>query len=56
VAARCERLIECLMNYRYPDDERAMTPMKDGHDHGVDALRYMLVNLEWGSAVGVMRL
>jgi hypothetical protein len=56
VAARCERLIECLMNYRYPDDERAMTPMKDGHDHAVDALRYMLVNLEWGSAVGVMRL
>ncbi len=37
------RLIECLHNYRFPDDPASIAPVKDGHDHAVDALRYMLI-------------
>lgn len=47
VHRRCERLIDALLRYRYPSDRPdATTPMKDGADHPVDALRYMLVNLD----------
>jgi hypothetical protein len=43
---RCTHLIESLTNYRFPDNEQIATPLKDGHDHAVDALRYMLINLD----------
>lgn len=44
IHARCTRLIDAMMNYRYDDRDRA--PLKDGHDHAVDALRYMITNLD----------
>jgi hypothetical protein len=48
VHARCKRLIEALEKYRYdasrPDRD---TPLKDGtHDHPIDALRYLVINLD----------
>ncbi len=47
VHARCAKLIESLRRYRYPEDKpEAMQPLKDGHDHAVDALRYMVMNLD----------
>ncbi|MBL8746487.1 MAG: hypothetical protein JNK58_09050 [Phycisphaerae bacterium] len=55
VHERCVRLIECLMNYRYSEDVRRLTPLKDGHDHAVDALRYMLTNVDAADGVGVKR-
>lgn len=48
IHARCRHLIESLERYHYPanrpDDD---TPVKgDGFDHAVDALRYMVHNLD----------
>lgn len=44
---RCGRLIESLEGYRYPaDDPESTTPVKDGSDHAVDALRYLIQNLD----------
>jgi len=46
---RCERLIESLSMYHYPPgDAEVLLPVKDGHDHAADALRYMIVNLDRG--------
>lgn len=44
VHARCARLIESLERYHYAPDGRE--PEKDGHDHAVDALRYLVQNLD----------
>ncbi len=51
VHPRCERLIEALRCYHF-DTENAQRqdPVKDGPDHLCDALRYMIINLESGSA------
>lgn len=50
IHARCRRLIEALQEYHYPpDEERSETPVKDGHDHIADALRYLVVNLDRGA-------
>jgi len=47
VHERCESLIESLERYHYPaDDKESMTPVKDGSDHAVDALRYLVQNLD----------
>jgi hypothetical protein len=51
VHPRCERLIEALRCYRWPEAPATVrsgetTPIKDGHDHAVDALRYLIVNLD----------
>jgi hypothetical protein len=47
VHARCGHLIECLERYHYPVDRpESMTPEKDGFDHGADALRYLVQNLD----------
>lgn len=47
VHASCARLIESLERYRYPPGEpESLTPIKDGSDHAVDALRYMIQNLD----------
>ncbi len=49
VHASCETLIESLERYRYPADQpESTTPVKDGSDHAVDALRYMIQNLDAG--------
>ncbi|USN99694.1 MAG: hypothetical protein H6810_03275 [Phycisphaeraceae bacterium] len=49
VHASCEKLIESLERYRYPSDQpESLTPVKDGSDHAVDALRYMIQNLDAG--------
>lgn len=48
---RCRRLIAGLEGYRF-DSRRpgCEEPVKDGHDHVVDALRYMMVGMERGYA------
>ncbi|MBX3363374.1 MAG: hypothetical protein KF866_01305 [Phycisphaeraceae bacterium] len=44
---RCTRLIESLECYHYPRDKpESLVPVKDGHDHAVDALRYLILNLD----------
>jgi hypothetical protein len=47
IHARCRQLIEAMEKYHYdasrPDKEE---PVKDGPDHAVDALRYLIVNLD----------
>jgi len=49
VHRRCARLIESLGTYRYGSPGSAEpTPRKDGPDHAVDALRYLVQNLDGG--------
>lgn len=55
---RCATLIKCLETYHYPEDDLESTePVKDGADHAVDALRYLVQNLDrpervsWGRYV-----
>ncbi len=43
----CEELIRSLEQYHYPRDQpENPMPEKDGSDHAVDALRYMIQNLD----------
>jgi hypothetical protein len=49
---RCKQLIEAMRTYRYGAG-RAETPVKDGADHLVDALRYYFVNRDGGEVEGV---
>ncbi len=50
IAPHCEHLIRSLAGYHFdPDKPRSESPVKDGHDHACDALRYLVVNLETGS-------
>jgi hypothetical protein len=46
ISSRCQRLIEAMECYRYPEGGRAgELPLKDGlYDHPIDALRYFFVN------------
>ncbi|MFG0282881.1 MAG: hypothetical protein ACF8R7_00525 [Phycisphaerales bacterium JB039] len=47
ISPRCATLIRSMESYHY--DERnldAETPVKDGADHAVDALRYLVLNLD----------
>lgn len=47
VHARCSVLRECLEKYHYPADKPySLEPSKDGYDHAVDALRYLVQNLD----------
>jgi hypothetical protein len=47
VHARCEKLIESLERYHYdPSKPESTDPVKDGFDHAVDALRYLITNLD----------
>lgn len=47
VHQRCRTLIQSLEAYHYPPDRPESTePVKDGADHAVDALRYLIVNLD----------
>ncbi|MBL9001012.1 MAG: hypothetical protein JNK25_07745 [Phycisphaerae bacterium] len=44
---RCHKLIEAMTRYHYPEDKpQSLIPVKDGHDHPVDALRYLVRCLE----------
>lgn len=43
---RCRTLIESLERYHFPKDPERPDPVKDGHDHAVDALRYLVQNLD----------
>lgn len=43
----CATLIESIERYRYPSDRPESTePVKDGSDHAVDALRYLVQNID----------
>ena len=47
VHERCTGLIESLERYHYPEKDLESTePVKDGYDHAVDALRYLIQNLD----------
>jgi hypothetical protein len=47
VHRRCAELIRCLQEYHYPRGQpENPLPEKDGSDHAVDALRYMIQNLD----------
>ncbi len=50
ISPRCQRLIEALQCYHYPDssgDFSRELPLKDGvYDHPIDALRYFFVNFK----------
>lgn len=47
IHARCKRLIESIQRYRYPQDRpESIEPLKDGHDHACDAMRYLIVCLD----------
>jgi len=56
VHVRCRGLIEAMTKYHYrvdaPEDPE---PVKDGSDHAVDALRYMVLNLDVGFATTARR-
>lgn len=56
VHARCLRLIESLTSYRYDRSRpHAERPVKDGSDHAVDALRYLVVQLDARGSCAVSR-
>ncbi len=56
VDAGCAGLIDSLERYEYGVGAGgAVKPMKNGPDHAVDALRYMLTNLDAGWATTVRR-
>jgi hypothetical protein len=43
---RCTQLIEAMHRFHYPADKPHETsPVKDGNDHAVDALRYLVMSL-----------
>ena len=48
ISPRCQRLIEAMQCYHYPEPRSAAgceLPLKDGvHDHPIDALRYFFIN------------
>lgn len=47
IHARCQQLISDLLTYRYnPELPHSSTPVKDGPDHGCDALRYLVASVE----------
>ena len=59
VHRRCANLIRALRSYRWPDEggEGSRTggaPVKDGHDHAADALRYLVINLDAPPSVRVL--
>lgn len=46
---RCAKLIEAMGSYHFdPNDQTRERPVKDGHDHVADALRYLVVCLDKG--------
>ncbi len=43
---RCTNLIRSLESYRYKPGVEAEEPLKDGNDHAVDALRYLVTSVD----------
>lgn len=44
---RCERLIHAMQTYHFPAHQpQSPKPVKDGPDHAIDALRYLINSLE----------
>ncbi len=43
---RCENLIRSLESYRYKPGIEDGEPLKDGNDHAVDALRYLVTSVD----------
>jgi hypothetical protein len=53
VHARCRGLIEALEAYHFDEEHpEREAPVKDGPDHAVDALRYLVVNLDGAFEAG----
>ena len=50
VHPRCKKLVQAMRTYRYGEG-RAETPVKDGADHLVDALRYYFVSRDVGEVI-----
>jgi hypothetical protein len=46
VHARCEQLLQSMQSYKYGEGAQRSTPQKDGSDHAVDALRYLVSGLD----------
>lgn len=56
VHERCRGLVEAFVTYHYRrDDPEDLRPVKDGSDHAIDALRYLVMNLDGGWEVSVKR-
>lgn len=59
ISPRCQRLIEAMRCYHYPDSSvgaGSELPLKDGvYDHPIDALRYFFVNYSRGSKAASRR-
>lgn len=59
ISPRCQRLIEAMRSYHYPENtssNRAELPLKDGlYDHPIDALRYFFVNYKHSSKAASRR-
>jgi hypothetical protein len=49
---RCKQLVTAMRAYRYDDKDRTEVPLKDGHDHLVDALRYYYISRDLGDVEG----
>jgi hypothetical protein len=44
---RCRHLVQAMIEYHYPTHRpQSLEPVKDGHDHIADALRYLVLNLD----------
>lgn len=52
IHSRCKQLITAMRAYRYGDKDRTEVPLKDGHDHLVDALRYYYINRDAAEVEG----
>ena len=53
---RCTKLIEAFVQYHYKvDDPEDANPVKDGNDHAMDALRYLVLNLNRNADVAIRR-
>lgn len=56
VHERCRGLVEAFVTYHYRrDDPEDLRPVKDGSDHAIDALRYLVMNLDGGWEVASRR-
>lgn len=56
VHRRCENLIGALSMYHFePEVLHRQVPVKDGHDHPADALRYLVINLDLGYVASLGR-
>ncbi len=59
ISPRCQRLIEAMQCYHYPESGNTAggeLPLKDGvHDHPIDALRYFFVNYHRATKITTRR-